>query len=113
MNEKSNPIDPILIVDDELSILLAIDTTLQLSGFNNIITCQDSREVDHILQHKNVELILLDLNMPHVDGEKLLDRIRQEYPDIPVIVVTGAVDVNTAVNCMKAGAFDYVVKPVE
>jgi DNA-binding NtrC family response regulator len=113
MNEKSNPMDPILIVDDELSILLAIDTTLQLSGFNNIITCQDSREVDHILQHKNVELILLDLNMPHVDGETLLDRTRQEYPDIPVIVVTGAVDVDTAVHCMKVGAFDYVVKPVE
>jgi DNA-binding NtrC family response regulator len=113
MNEKSNPVNPILIVDDELSILLAIDTTLQLSGFNNIITCQDSREVGHILQNKNVELILLDLNMPHVDGETLLDRIGREYPDIPVIVVTGAVDVDTAVHCMKVGAFDYVVKPVE
>ncbi|MCU0613785.1 MAG: sigma-54 dependent transcriptional regulator [Desulfobacterales bacterium] len=113
MNDKSNPINPILIVDDELSILLAIDTTLQLSGFNNIITCQDSREVNHILQNKNVELILLDLNMPHVDGETLLDRIHQEYPDIPVIIVTGVVDVDTAVHCMKVGAFDYIVKPVE
>jgi len=113
MNDKSNPINPILIVDDELSILLAIDTTLQLSGFNNIITCQDSREVNHILQNKIVELILLDLNMPHVDGETLLDQIHQEYPDIPVIIVTGVVDVDTAVHCMKVGAFDYIVKPVE
>jgi DNA-binding NtrC family response regulator len=113
MIDKSNPINPILIVDDELSILLAVDTTLQLSGFNNIITCQDSREVDHILQNKNVEIILLDLNMPHVDGETILDRIHQEYPDIPVIIVTGVVDVDTAVHCMKVGAFDYVVKPVE
>jgi DNA-binding NtrC family response regulator len=113
MDEKSNPIDPILIIDDELSILLAIDTTLQIAGFNNIITCQDSREVDHILQNKKIELILLDLNMPHVDGEILLDRIHQEYPEIPVIIVTGAVDVDTAVHCMKVGAFDYVVKPVE
>jgi DNA-binding NtrC family response regulator len=113
MNEKSNPVNPILIVDDELSILLAIDTTLQLSGFNNIITCQDSREVDHILQNKKVEVILMDLNMPYVNGETLLDRIHQEHPDIPIIIVTGAVDVDTAVHCMKIGAFDYVVKPVE
>jgi DNA-binding NtrC family response regulator len=113
MNEKQDPINPILIVDDELSILLAIDTTLQLAGYNNIITCQDSREVDHILQNKNVELILLDLNMPHVDGETLLDRVRQKHPDIPVIIVTGVVDVDTAVHCMKIGAFDYVVKPLE
>ncbi len=113
MNENANPVNPILIVDDELSILLAIDTTLQLAGINNIITCQDSREVDHILQNKNVETILLDLNMPHLDGETLLDRVCREYPDIPVIIVTGAVDVDTAVHCMKIGAFDYVVKPVE
>ncbi len=113
MNEKLNPEHPVLIVDDELSILLAVDTTLQMAGFNNVITCQDSREVVHILQNKTVDTILLDLNMPHVDGEKLLDHIRREYPDIPVIIVTGAVEVDTAVRCMKAGAFDYVVKPVE
>lgn len=113
MNEKTNPLNPILIIDDELSILLAVDTTLQLAGFNNIITCQDSREVNQIMQNQNIEAVLLDLNMPYVDGETLLDRIRQEYPDIPVIIVTGALDVDTAVNCMKVGAFDYVVKPVE
>ncbi|MFO8082737.1 MAG: sigma-54 dependent transcriptional regulator [Desulfobacterales bacterium] len=113
MIEKSNPVNPILIIDDELSILLAMDTTLQMAGYNHIITCQDSREVIHILQNKNVQIILLDLNMPHMDGEKLLDHIHREYPDIPVVIVTGAVEVDTAVHCMKAGAFDYVVKPVE
>lgn len=113
MDDKLNPVNPILIVDDELSILLAMDTTLQMAGFNNIISCQDSREVNHILQSKKVEIILLDLNMPHVDGETLLDHISREHPDIPVIIVTGAVEVDTAVRCMKSGAFDYVIKPVE
>ena len=113
MNEKKNPQNPILIIDDELSILLAIDTTLQLAGFDNVITCQDSREVMDILKEQNIEVLLLDLNMPHVDGERLLDKINSEYPDIPIIIVTGAVDVETAVRCMKSGAFDYVVKPVE
>ena len=108
-----HPRHPVMIVDDEESILLAIDTTLRMAGFSNIITCGDSRAVAGILSEQSVELILLDLNMPHVHGERLLDEINRDHPDIPVIIVTGAVDVETAVRCVKAGAFDYVVKPVE
>ena len=108
-----NPAHPIVIVDDEASILLAIDTTLQIAGLNHTITCQDSRDVMGILADKPVEAMLLDLNMPNVDGHRLLDDVRREYPDIPVIIVTGAVEVETAVRCIKAGAFDYIVKPVE
>lgn len=102
-----------MIVDDEASILLAIETTLQLAGLDNTITCQDSRRVMDMLAENPVELILLDLNMPNVDGHRLLDDVRLEYPDVPVIIVTGAVDVETAVRCIKAGAFEYIVKPVE
>ena len=108
-----HPSQPILIVDDEASILLAIDTTLQMAGLNNTITCQDSRQVMDILAENPVEAMLLDLNMPNVDGHRVLDDVRREYPDVPVIIVTGAVDVETAVQCIKAGAFDYIVKPVE
>ena len=57
--------------------------------------------------------MLLDLWMPHVSGEELLQKITADYPDVPVIVVTGADDVETAVRCMRQGAFDYIVKPVE
>ena len=102
-----------MIVDDEASILLAIDTTLQLAGLDNTITCKDSRRVMDMLAENPVELMLLDLNMPNVDGHRLLDDVRLEYPDVPVIIVTGAVDVETAVRCIKAGAFEYIVKPVE
>lgn len=102
-----------MIVDDEASILLAIDTTLQLAGLDNTITCADSRQVMDMLAENPVELMLLDLNMPNVDGHRLLDDVRLEYPDVPVIIVTGAVDVETAVRCIKAGAFEYIVKPVE
>jgi DNA-binding NtrC family response regulator len=108
-----NPADPIVIVDDEASILLAIDTTLQIAGMDHTITCQDSRDVMGILADRPVEVMLLDLNMPNVDGHRLLDGIQRDYPDIPVIIVTGAVEVDTAVRCIKAGAFDYIVKPVE
>lgn len=108
-----NPQDPIMIVDDEDHILLAIDTVLRMAGINNTITCKDSREVMKLLSKHTVGIILLDLTMPNVDGEKLLGMISNELPDIPIIVVTGSVDVETAVRCMKSGAFDYVVKPIE
>lgn len=113
MSIPLKPPRPILIVDDESSILLAIDTTLQMAGLNNTVTCQDSRRVMDLLADSPVEAMLLDLNMPNVDGHRLLDDVRREYPDVPVIIVTGAVDVETAVRCIKAGAFDYIVKPVE
>jgi DNA-binding NtrC family response regulator len=102
-----------MIVDDEEPILLAIDTTLRMAGLSNVITCEDSRRVLGLLSEQRIELMLLDLNMPHMHGERLLDVVNRDYPDIPVIIVTGAVDVETAVRCIKAGAFDYVVKPVE
>ena len=103
----------IVIVDDEASILLAIETTLQMAGLDRTVTCQDSRDVMQLLAKTPAEALLLDLNMPNLNGQRLLDDVRREYPDIPVIIVTGAVDVETAVACIKAGAFDYIVKPVE
>ena len=75
-----HPRHPILIVDDEESILLAIDTTLRMAGFSNVITCGDSRSVAEMLSTQTVELILLDLNMPHVHGERLLDEINRNHP---------------------------------
>jgi DNA-binding NtrC family response regulator len=113
MNTRPIPAHPILIVDDEAAILLSVDTVLQMAGLNNILTCQDSRQVMHLLASRPVEAMLLDLNMPHLDGRELLQQINQAFPEIPVIVVTGAVELETAVQCMKLGAFDYVVKPVE
>ncbi len=113
MNTSPHPAHPFLVVDDEEGILLAIDTTLRLAGFNNILTCNDSRDVMDILSKNQVEVILMDLNMPHIGGEDMLSEITGEYPEIPVIIVTGVIDVGTAVNCMRTGAFDYVVKPVE
>lgn len=105
--------EPILIIDDEDSILLSIDTTLRSEGFEHVITCQDSRQVPTILKQHGAQTILLDLTMPYVSGQKLLDQISSEYPEIPIIIITGTVDIETAIKCMKSGAFDYIVKPVE
>jgi DNA-binding NtrC family response regulator len=104
---------PILVVDDEPEILVAVDTTLRMAGFANIITINDARDVIRHMEREIPCLILLDLNMPHINGGRLLKIIRKTWPRIPVIVLTGTIEVDTAVQCMKIGALDYVVKPVE
>jgi len=113
MNDALIPSFPIMVVDDEEAILFSIDTSLRMVGMNNIITCKDSREVLDILARDLIEIMLLDLNMPYLHGEDLLEKVISEFPDIPIIIITGTVEVETAVRCMKSGAFDYVVKPLE
>lgn len=113
MNEMINPKNPILLVDDEINLLNSFELTLLDNGYDNTITCSDSRNVLGILENNRVSLILLDLSMPHIRGEELLKKISPNFPDIQIVVVTGDSEIETAVKCMKLGAFDYIVKPVE
>jgi DNA-binding NtrC family response regulator len=104
---------PILIVDDEENALESFEITLNSCGIENIVLCKDSREVRTLLKSGKFEIILLDLTMPYITGEELLPLIVQDYPETPVIIITGDIEVDTAVRCMQIGAFDYMVKPVE
>ncbi|MGD9200546.1 MAG: sigma-54 dependent transcriptional regulator [Chitinispirillia bacterium] len=103
----------ILIVDDENDILQTYPIALRLNGINNVITCNDSRDVMPILKTTNCGIIILDITMPHNDGISLLKSIVSDYPDITVIMLTGCNDAEIAVTCMKMGASDYVVKPID
>ena len=108
------PAEPILLVDDEPSWLHSLAFTLEYSGnLGNLQTCADSRELMGMLRCQEVSLVLLDLVMPHVSGEELLVQIAQEFPGLPVIVLSGLNQLETAVRCMKLGAFDYYVKTTE
>jgi len=113
MNEILYPRNPILIVDDEYYILLNLSGVLKSNGMNNIITCQDSRDVMNIFAGTEIDVLLLDLTMPHVSGQELLVQIREQYPEVPIIIITGTSDVSIAVSCMKLGVFDYLVKSIE
>jgi DNA-binding NtrC family response regulator len=103
----------ILLVDDEPDWLYAMSISLERAGLSNIITCSDSRQALQLLADNTVGIVLLDLTMPHISGEELLCRISEEHPEVTVIVVSGLNQLETAVNCMRSGAFDYYVKTSE
>jgi len=113
MNASLYPSLPILMVDDEAQALDSFETVLLFASINNIIRCQDSRDVMPLLSGQEIEVMLLDLSIPHISGEELLSLVTKDFPEVPVIIITGSNDVETAVACMKSGAFDYMVKPVE
>jgi DNA-binding NtrC family response regulator len=104
---------PVFLVDDNEVALTYYRTVLEYHGVKNLVSCQDSREVLSRLEEKGSSLILLDLNMPYITGRELLEKIKPNHPDIPVIVITSEDVVQTAVECIKLGAFDYLIKPVE
>ncbi|HOA82820.1 MAG TPA: sigma-54 dependent transcriptional regulator [Thermodesulfovibrio thiophilus] len=103
----------VAIVDDEPDALYTYSVILKSNGIKDITCIQDAREVPVILKERSFSVILLDLSMPYISGFELLKYIVVEYPEIPVIVITAINEINSAVECIKAGAFDYLVKPVE
>ena len=113
MTESTYPHFPVMMVDDEAQAITSFEMTLRSANMNNFIRCHDSRDVMPLLSGQEIEVMLLDLRMPHISGEELLPMITADYPEIPVVVVTGSNDVDTAVKCMQHGAFDYILKPVE
>jgi DNA-binding NtrC family response regulator len=104
---------PVLLIDDEEEALNSYRILLHSGGINNVTLCQDSREVLPMLAKNKFETILLDLRMPHISGEDLLSKISTGFPEIPVIIITGVDDTETVVRCMKMGAFDFIVKPLD
>src|SRR6266568_1652374 len=104
---------PVLLVDDEQQLLKVSRLTLISSGIKEVATINDSRELLPYLAGQDVSAIVLDLYMPNLGGLELLPLIVRDYPHIPVIVMTALDETDTAVKCMKSGAFDYLVKPVE
>lgn len=104
---------PILFIDDDPVVLEIHVASLESEGFRNVLTLTDSRKTIQFLENNPVSIIILDLMMPHVSGLDLLPVLIREFPHIPVIVVTSSDDIETAVNCIKSGAVDFLTKPVE
>ena len=108
---KSSP--SVLLVDDEVHALQGYEMQLLGEGITDCICCMNGKQALEVLSAQDISLVLLDLRMPEMSGEELLEVVSNQHPHIPVIIVTAVDDVETAVNCIKAGAFNYIVKPVD
>ncbi len=101
----------ILIVDDETSYLYLLKGLLEQEGYQEIITEQYPENVMQIIEAGQVDLILLDVYMPVINGLELLEKINQNHPQIPVIMVTAVDEVDIALKAVKLGAYEYITKP--
>ncbi len=101
----------ILVVDDEDIIRESIATYLEDSGFT-VLQANDGRLGLDVFRSSLPDLMLLDLRMPGMDGLDVLAAVTKEYPDTPVIVVTGAGVMKDAVEALRLGAFDFITKPI-
>ena len=108
MNEKIK----ILVVDDEKVIRDGCHRILTGKGYE-AATVENGQQAMDLLSREIVDLILLDLKMPVMSGEEVLEKTRSTYPDIPVIIITGHGTIDTAVECMKNGAYDFITKPFQ
>jgi len=102
----------ILVVDDEKSIRDGCHRVLTGKGYD-VSTAENGQQALDILTKEAVDIILLDLKMPVMNGEEVLEKSHDQYPDIPVIIITGHGTVDTAVECMKKGAYDFITKPFQ
>lgn len=104
--------DKILLVDDELNMLLVLEAMLKKEGYE-VATASDGLEALEVLKTGDVAVVVTDLKMPKLDGLGLLARAVEEYPSIPIIIITAHGTIGTAVEALKRGAFDYITKPFE
>ncbi|MCF7915071.1 MAG: sigma-54 dependent transcriptional regulator [Spirochaetaceae bacterium] len=101
----------ILIVDDEKNIREGLGRSLEMDGYE-VLLAEDGKQGWSLVNEEHVDLVIADLKMPEMSGEELLKRISSAYPTIPVIILTGHGTIESAVEAMRNGAFDFVTKPV-
>jgi DNA-binding NtrC family response regulator len=101
----------ILVVDDERNILRIVATTLKAERYE-VATAQSAEEAAERFAGDAFDLVITDLKLPGMSGLDLLERVRAERPDVPVLMITAFGTIETAVDAMKRGAFNYLTKPV-
>ncbi|MEC7522321.1 MAG: sigma-54 dependent transcriptional regulator [Myxococcota bacterium] len=102
----------ILVADDELNLRRVLEAQLKRDGYD-VIAVEDGQQALDALEEHHVDVIISDLRMPKVDGMTLLKQAVADFPDVPVIIITAHGTVDTAVEALKLGAFDYITKPFE
>ncbi len=102
----------VLVADDEPNLRRVLSAQLSRDGFD-VHVAEDGEQALRVLSEHHIDVVITDLRMPNLDGMGLLKRIIADYSDVPVIMITAHGTVNTAVEALKVGAFDYVTKPFD
>lgn len=102
----------VLVVDDEKDFVEMLSLRLEEVG-EKVMPAYSGRECLDILEKKNIDVVILDIKMPGMDGIETLREIKKRFPIVEVIMLTGHGTTETAVEGMKLGAFDYLMKPAD
>lgn len=102
----------ILTIDDEPYIRESIKSFLEDFGFD-VITADDGRHGLQLFESQRPDLVLCDLRMPEMDGFEVLEAITKHSPETPIIVVSGAGNIQNMVEALRLGAWDYIIKPIQ
>lgn len=101
----------ILIADDEKNIREGLKDTFQMEGYDTVLAA-NGKEAISFVDTGDIDLVITDLRMPVVTGQKVLEHIVQNMPGVPVIVLTGHGSIDAAVDAMRGGAYDFLTKPL-
>lgn len=103
----------VMLVDDEESFVEPMKKRLDKRGYPVLAAYSGEEALKHLATHRNLDVVILDVKMPGMDGIETLTEIKKTYPLIEVIMLTGHATVESAIEGMKLGAFDYLMKPCE
>jgi DNA-binding NtrC family response regulator len=107
----SVPRGRIVIVDDEMPVLIGLSAVLSKANYQVVPFTSAAEALKALAELPDVELLLSDLKMPEMDGLDLLAQVRERWPELPVIVMTGDSSAGAAVEALRLGAYDYLCKP--
>ena len=103
----------VLLVDDEVPFIETMTKRLEKRGLTITAAFSGTEALKMLEENASIEVVILDVKMPQMDGSEALKRIKAEYPLVEVIMLTGHATVETGIEGMKLGAFDYLMKPCE
>jgi len=104
--------EKVLIVDDELNMRVVLHAMLKKKGYS-VTEAVDGVDAQTRLEKESFDVLVTDLKMPRLNGLGLLEDVTSKYPEMPVIIITAHGTIETAVDALKKGAFDYITKPFD
>jgi DNA-binding NtrC family response regulator len=103
----------VLLIDDEEAFVSALEKRLVTRNLNVISACDGQKGLQKLDDEPDVDVVLLDVKMPGIDGISTLREIKKNHPIVEVIMLTGHATVDSAIEGMKLGAYDFLMKPCE